>query len=85
MYNQPPVFFDLEREQNGEFTANTRGEYYAEAFGYDPNDIPYKPQLLGGSESNLITVSNNLSEVPLVFEQPEFRVSRVSRNWKEVC
>ena len=81
MYNQPPVFFDLEREQNGAFTARLpAGEYYAEAFGYDPvDDIPFKPQLFGGlGNPKLIDIESKLSEETLQFElEPEFRVSKV--------
>jgi hypothetical protein len=81
MYNQPPVFFDLEREQNGAFTARLpAGEYYAEAFGYDPeDDIPYKPQLFGGlGNPKLINIEESkLSGETLQFVlEPEFRVSR---------
>ena len=87
MYNQPPVFFDLEREQNGAFTARLpAGEYYAEAFGYDPEeDIPYKPQLFGGlGNPKLIDIEESkLSEETLQFVQTRISsISEISRKWK---
>ena len=64
MYGGEPVFFLLDRMENGMFTAKLpQGEYHMEAFAYDfETDTPYKPKLAGGNESpTVFTIDGNTS------------------------
>ena len=80
LYSGDPVFFDLERAENGSFTAKLpAGSYHAEAFAFDSeSDTPYKPRLYmdGDSPAVFLVEGNSTSITGINFTlEPEFRVS----------
>ena len=61
---------------------DSAGEYYAEAFGYDPvDDIPFKPQLLETGNPKLIDIEESKLSEEINLNWNQFRVSKVRRKW----
>ena len=80
LYSGEPVFFNLERSENGSFTAYLpAGNYHAEGFAYDPeNDIAYKPKLAGGfANPTVFTIDGNATVITGIDFSLESRIPQI--------